>query len=147
VQLGRAPEELPDPEIKTFYRRLLGTVSRDLFHDGQWRLLSPGPAWQGSDSFRSIVAYFWRAAGGATALVAANLAGSRAQARVPISFPGLAGGNWRLRELLDQGQKRPTIYRRDGTSLVAHGLYVDLEPNAYHFFALERAGETGGPSA
>jgi glycosidase len=147
VQLGRAPQEPPNPEIQTFYRRLLGTVSGDLFHDGQWRLLSPRPAWQGSDSYRSIVAYYWHAAGGEAALVAANLASRRAQARLPISFPGLSGGNWQLRELLDLDQKRPTIYQRDGSALVANGLFVDLEPNAYHFFALERAGGAGDPSA
>jgi hypothetical protein len=137
VQLRRCPLEGPDGELEGFYRRLLHTTSRELFHKGQWRCLQPRTAWPGNGSWRSIIAYTWRLAGAEAALVAVNLSEHRSQARIALTWPGWGGKSWLLRELLDQGSNPPSVYHRDGDTLLSEGLYVELEPFSYHLLSVE----------
>jgi len=48
-----------------------------------------------------------------------------------LPFSGLAGGQWRLRDLLGTAQ-----YDRDGDGLQARGLYLDVPPWRCHVFEL-----------
>lgn len=137
VQLGRLPVEKRDVSLEHFYRQLLNVAGGNPFHDGDWRLLDPHIAWPSNGSFRNIIAYTWTVAGKVAVLTAVNLGARRSQARVPLTWPGWAGRTWALRELLDQGPARPAVYRRDGDRLLSEGLFVDLEPYAYHLLSAE----------
>ncbi len=137
VQLARLPAEERDLLLEGFYGRLLSTVGRDLFHDGEWQLLQPRAAWSGNGSFRNIVAYTWTLGVEEMALVVVNLGDHRSQARIPFLSKMWGGRTWALRELLDEGSPRPTSYIRDGDLLMSEGLYVELEPNGYHFLSVE----------
>ena len=142
VQLGRLPPEAHIPPLETFYRRLLGLAGEDMFHSGSWRLLEPRVAWPSNGSYRNIIAQAWYAEGTVAVLVAINLGDARSQARVRLTCPGWGGQTWALRELLEHGSARPTVYRRDGDQLLSEGLFVDLEPYAYHVLSVE-AAESG----
>ncbi len=60
-------------------------------------------------------------------MVVVNLSGQRAQGRIPLAWPDLAGRDWRLEDLLS-GE----AYVRDGGELAGPGLFVALEPWQYH---------------
>ena len=143
VQLGRRPSEAPDLELEHFYQRLLSIASQGLFHDGEWRLLEPRGAWSGNGSYRSITAYTWHLPGGQRTLIVLNLGQHRAQAVIPLSWPGLCDSAWRLSELLDEDQAHPTIYRREGSALQSDGMFVELEPSSFHFLSLEPVESSG----
>jgi hypothetical protein len=56
-------------------------------------------------------------------LVAVNYAPNRSQCRLRLSFNGLAGRGWRLRDLLGDA-----VYDRDGDELSGRGLYLEVGP-------------------
>jgi hypothetical protein len=137
VQLGRLPHEAIDPDLERFYRQLMPSVAQRLFHEGEWTLLEPRSAWTGNGSYRDIVAYAWHLPDGQRALIAANLGKHRAQALVPLSWPGLGERSWRLHELLHEAPSRPTTYLRDGSALQSNGLFVELDPCQFHFLSIQ----------
>jgi hypothetical protein len=67
-------------------------------------------------------------------IVAVNYAGHQTQCYVRLPLTGLAGGQWRLRDLLGDAQ-----YDRDGDELQSRGLYLDVPPWQCHAFEMERA--------
>ncbi len=154
VQLSRAPDEPVDTQIKTFYENVLTALNSPItlakigraanalpsIGRGEFKLLSPEPAWPGNPSFESFIIVQWEfpsdQQGNAPAiskkaetprwfhmftLVVVNLASHQAQCRVRLSVPGLAGVNWELRDLLGGGN-----FRRDGSGLEHEGLFLDL---------------------
>jgi hypothetical protein len=136
VRLGRRQVEPPDPDLVSFYHRLLAALRHLIFHDGAWRLLEPRQvAWDNS-SFQSFVAYRW-VLDGQYRLVAVNLAGGRAQCCVHFDLPSLAGKMWRLRDLLGDAR-----YLRDGSQLLSAGLFLDMPGYGFHIFEV-----TPGPPA
>ena len=62
VFLGRRPEERTDETLRAFYERLLGVVTRDPFHDGEWRLCERS-GWLDNQTYRSVLAWCWAEAG------------------------------------------------------------------------------------
>ncbi len=130
--LVRAPKEAPDKEVKGFYGQMLAVLRKPVMKTGEWQSLDPQPVWEGNGSWDSFVAHSWQGSGGERILVAVNYSPHASQCFLKLPFPGLEGRSVRFQDLLS-----PACYDRDGTELGERGLYLDLEPWAYHVFDLE----------
>ncbi len=130
VHLCREPEERTDPAVEEFYRRLFACLRLPAFRDGEWRPLDCSPAWEGNPSHDGYIAFAWEGEG-ERYLVAVNYAPDRGQCYVPLPWADLAGKGVRLRDLMG-----PAAYDRDGQSLLAPGLYLDVPGWGCHVFAV-----------
>jgi glycosidase len=128
VQLGRWPDSDPRATVRDLYDRLLRTIDRPLFHDGEWRLLDVHAA--GDDTCADLVATSW-AHGTDRAVIAANIGSREAQGLVQ-GAPWPAGST-----LAFVDQLTDDVYRWESVDL-ASGLYVRLAPGAAHVFLVER---------
>ena len=132
VFLSRRPDEAPDRELASWYRRLLAAVDDHQVRMGAWRLLEAS-GWPDNQSCRSLVTWSWASdRGGDRHLVVVNLSGQSAQARIPLDWPDLPGRSWRLADILG-----PSVFERDGAELASPGLFVDLGPWQSHLLALQ----------
>jgi hypothetical protein len=129
VFLGRRRHEPRDPALPSFYRRLLAEAARPVYRDGAFATCER-TGWADDRSGASLAAWCWRL-GEERRLVIVNVGRERAQARVRVPWPELAGRAWRLEDALDG-----TSYQRDGGELTGPGLHVDLAGGAWHLFAL-----------
>ena len=125
VQLGRQPDEAPDPVIQAFYRKLLHAVRDARLRDGEWSLCEIS-GWPDNESFRNLLSWRWVRTD-RRHLIVANLSARRSQARVRMPGVKPAGRTWRLRDLLSGDE-----YERDGDEMTDPGLFVDLPPWGYH---------------
>ena len=133
VHLRRGPVEPRDPDIAAFYDRLLVVLSKSGgFRAGAWSLIPPQPAWTGNPTWQDFISYAWRSPDGDCCVVVANYSDHRAQCRLRLPFTGLAGGRFRLVDLMGS-----EVYDRDGGELIDAGLYVDLGAWRYNVFGLK----------
>jgi hypothetical protein len=135
VFLTRRQRESVDSDLQAFYRRLLDAISAPVFREGTWRLCER-EGWPDNPSFRNLVAWCWRF-GEERVLVVANLSGQRSQARIRLPWEDMGGDlgirSWRLGEVLSE-----EVYDRSGRELSGPGLFVDLQPWAYHFLRFKQ---------
>jgi hypothetical protein len=127
--LVRGPSEPVNSAIRRFYDRLLEVLRRPIVRRGRWRLLDCLPAWEGNPSCDAVIAYAWEDPAGDQLVVAVNYASHRSQCYVRLPLAGLAGKQWRLRDLLGSAQ-----YDRDGSDLESRGLFLDVPPWQCHVF-------------
>ncbi len=127
---GQAGE---DPGLRAFYGRLLAALRVPAVREGSWQLLDARPAWAGNWTAECFLAYAWRGLEGRLFVVAVNYAPNHSQCYLPLPFPELADGTFRLTDLLG-----PASYDREGESLRAPGLFLDVGPWAYHVFEVVR---------
>jgi glycosidase len=127
VFLARRPTESPDPELHTFYQKLLEVVHRSAFHDGEWHLCNR-TGWPDNASFLNLVAWSW-VKDDERYLIVVNLSDGPAQARVQVPWAEAGGANWDLIDALSGA-----AFERRGGEMVSPGLYVDLGPWNYHLF-------------
>jgi hypothetical protein len=132
--LVRAPMEAVDGALERFYGKLRTVLAQPALRDGQWRLLECTQAWDGNGTWDGFIAWSWEIPGGPRRLVAVNYAGTQGQCYVRLPFPDLDGGSVWLRDLMS-----PASYDRNGTELLARGLYLDMPPWGYHVFEVTRA--------
>jgi hypothetical protein len=130
--LVRGPEESPDREMVEFYDHLLAILRKPVVKSGEWQSLACQPAWDGNGSWDSFVAHSWRGTSGERMLVAVNYAPHPSQCYLPLPFPEIKDRSVRLKDSLS-----PACYIREGNELLERGLYLDLQPWAYHVFDLE----------
>ena len=131
VFLSRRPDEPPDLDLANWYRALLAAVADHQVRAGQWRLLE-ATGWPDNQSCRNLTTWSWSAdPGDDRHVVAVNLSGQPAQARIGLDWPDLPGRYWRLTDILSK-----TVFERDGAELASPGLFVDLGPWQYHVLAL-----------
>ncbi len=131
VQLGRRPVEPFDPDIASFYSRLLTALRDPIFHDGAWQLLNPQAEWHGNPSYHNFVAYRWTS-GKERRLAVVNLSPTASQCFLPLNMPELAGHICFLDDVLGNAH-----YERDGDDLLTGGLYLNLPGYGYHLFTLQ----------
>jgi hypothetical protein len=132
VQLGRGPVEPVDPEIASFYEKLLRVIKDTAgFRHGAWSQIEPRPAWPGNWTSDNFIAYAWAGERGSRHLVVVNYAGTQGQCRLPLPFPELGGNQVRLTDLIGS-----EVYDRDGDELVGTGLYIDHLPWQCNLFAI-----------
>ncbi len=131
VFLSRRPDEAPDVELASWYRRLLAAVDAHQVRVGAWRLLEAS-GWPDNQSCRNMVAWSWAGdRGGDRHMVVVNFSEQPAQARIPLDWPDLPGRSWRFTDILSQ-----SAFERDGAELAGPGLFVDLGPWQFHLLAL-----------
>jgi hypothetical protein len=166
VFLDRGPDEPVDDEVAAFYAGLLKVLAECGLRRGEWTRC-PVTGWSDNGSFIDLLAWSWQPAAGsfrttavgprqcstATAvtspavtqpsdasaeplchLIVVNYSAHPSQGMVVMSREDLAGKDWRLADPLDGRE-----FVRQGDGLLDPGLFVDLEPWSYHFFALERS--------
>ncbi len=129
VFLGRRPEEPGDPALPAFYRKLLSEAARPVYRDGAFATCALR-GWDDNPTWRNLAAWCWRL-GDQRRLVVVNVGRERSQALVRVPWPDLAARIWRLEDVL-----AGTVFDRSGADLAGPGLFVDLEPAAWHLFAL-----------
>jgi len=131
--LRRRAHEPADVRLYAFYERLLASARHPLVRDGDWRLLEIRQAWNGNPTHERFLAFLWECAD-RRLLVAVNYGPTQGQCWVELATPALAGGTWRLRDLLDPAVR----YERDGDELATRGLYLDVPAWGRHVFELTR---------
>lgn len=130
--LVRGPEEPVDAALAQFYARLLAALRHPALRDGLWSLLDCVPAWDGNPTAQQFVAWRWEGAADSGLLAAVNYAPQRGQCFVRLPWPGLAGRQLRLRDLLGDA-----VYERTGDDLFGRGLYLDLPAWGHHVFEMQ----------
>ncbi len=131
VQLCRAPGEPVDAPLQAFYERLLACRQHAAIREGEWRLLTPVPAWDGNPTWNAFVAFAWEGGGGRRLLVTANYGATQGQCYVRLPFAE-RGRAVRLRD-----QMGTAVYDRSGDELQEKGLYLDLPAWGYHVFEVD----------
>jgi glycosidase len=124
----RAPEPV-DPEVKSYYARLLACMRRPEVRDGDWQLCDARPAWEGDPTSERFIAGSW-AGTGPKLLVVVNYGPTQGQCFVSLPEKDLTGRRMLLRDLMNA----TTVYERDGDDLARNGLYLDLPAWGYHVF-------------
>jgi len=122
---------LPDPVLSEYYERLLAALKHPAVRNGRWQLLECQPAWEGSGTWDSFIAFAWQGADGSRLLAVVNYTPNQSQCYVRLPLAGLSGQAVWLADLLG-----PAVYERDGGDLQAHGLYLDLPAWGYHLFEM-----------
>jgi len=130
--LVRGPDEGISSELKQFYEQLLGSLRSPVVRNGNWQLLECLPAWDGNRSSDAFIAFAWHNQSGDRVVVCVNYADHASQCYVRFPFPGLEGRHWKLKDQLSDA-----TYGREGTELIAKGLYLDVAPWKYHVFTLQ----------
>jgi hypothetical protein len=121
--LCRSPQEPIDSRRVEFYDRLLAILCQCVVRDGQWQLVECTPAWDGNWTADCFVAFAWHGISDERLLVTVNYAPNQSQCYAHLPFDGLDGHTWRL-----QDQLSDAAYDRNGSDLLAHGLYLDEGP-------------------
>jgi hypothetical protein len=128
VQLARAAPEPPDSGVRALYGKLLALSNEELFHRGQWKLLVVKSA--GDQTYQNLIAYRWRL-GTVLNVVVVSLGATTSQGWVPLGEETDASRDYTFHDQLND-----RTYERNGSELVAPGLFVRLEPHRVHFFAV-----------
>lgn len=137
VQLGRRPREPEDRRLRGFYEKLLAALGDPVLRRGRWRALEAKPAWEGSSTWEQFLIQRWEGGRLGSRLAVANLGPQQGQCYVELDLAQLCARRVILRDLLSSA-----LYQRDGDSLKAPGLYLDMAPYQVHLFALEPAPPT-----
>ena len=127
IHLVRQPFETVNEELHSFYESLLELLKRPIFRYGDWNLLKCEPAWEGNGSFESIIAFTWLRTDRDRIVVVVNYKPYQSQGYLKLPFTNYVGGHWRLQDSMSDD-----LYERDGNELRVTGLYLDLDPWAYH---------------
>lgn len=97
--------------------------------DGQWQLLECRPAWDGNWTWDGFIAFAWQGPESRLLLGVVNYAGNQGQCYVRLPFEDLLGQSVRL-----QDRTSSAVYDRNGDTLLAPGLYLDMPPWGYQVF-------------
>jgi hypothetical protein len=136
MHVGRRPQEPVNTALQTFYRRLLQALQRPEAHEGQWRLWTCRPAWEGNGTWDQFIVFSGEQ-GNRRLLGAVNYGPAQGQCYVTLGLPGLAGSKFTLLDLLGDAR-----YEREGDGLAGNGLYLDMPAWGFHLFELKEKTAT-----
>jgi hypothetical protein len=131
VFLARRPKEPIEESPGAFYKKLLKATDKPVFRDGDWSLCER-TGWPDNPSFQNLVCWNW-VKGETRYLIVINLSDQKVQARVRVPWRDIQGESLRLSDALSD-----VAFERNGDEMGGEGLYIELEPWAYHFFECER---------
>jgi hypothetical protein len=137
MHLRRRLDEPPDPAVQSFYERLLRCLNRPEVRDGEWRLWSCRPAWEGNPTWNQFLVFSWEGRTQGRSLVVVNYGALRGQCYVTLRLEGLAGKRVLLQDLMGDAR-----YEREGDALLGTGLYLDMAPWGYSVFDVRELGES-----
>jgi len=135
VQLGRDPEEGTDPDVVSFYERLLHVAKAQVFKEGKAHVLEVTPAFDGDKGFQPVVGFAY-SHGKEVGLVAVNQ--DERVASGYLRFPEGFWNGWSHVNLRERVAEPETEYSREGNQLQRQGLFVQLEPYAFHLLTATR---------
>lgn len=135
VFLGRRPAEPVNPELQSFYKKLLNGINTPLLRSGRWTLCDRS-GWPDNSSYQNLVAWSW-VNDDDRYLIVVNLSDNVAQARIRVPWCDAGGETWRLFDALTG-----VTYDRDGYEMEGLGLYVELGPWNCNLFRCSRARKT-----
>jgi hypothetical protein len=120
-----------DPAATAFFTKILRITKDDIFHRGEWNLLTVTS--EGDDSSGNLVVYEWRS-DKAWKVIAVNLAGSASQGRVHFGDRPLA-----TKEYVFYDELNDVRYIRSADELRSPGLFVRREGFDAHLFNVSPA--------
>ena len=129
VQLARRPVEPEDARIASFYEELFAALNATAVGHGEFEILRPRSAWSQNSTDHCFVIVQWQSTPDAFDLVVVNLSAQPSQCYVTPTVAGLARREWKMLDLL--GEEK---YWRNGSEMVARGLYLALPPRAAQLF-------------
>jgi glycosidase len=132
VQLCMATEEPLDQEAGVFYKRLLRITNEEVFHNGQWKLVTMHST--GDSTFENLVAYQWKG-DSVWKIVVVNLSPLTSQGRLYL-WNILKTNCQSSHSYVFHDQLNDQVYERHQEDLVQDGLYVSLNPFGAHVFAV-----------
>ncbi len=133
THLCRGPVEPSDPQIASFYAKLLRLIKETAaFRDGVWSQIQPHSAGPGNWTSECFVAYAWAGVDGSRYVIVVNNAANQAQCRLPLPFPDLQGKQICLTDLMGT-----EIYDRNGDEAIGPGLFIDHAPWHFNVFAVQ----------
>ncbi|MBI4605210.1 MAG: alpha-amylase [Planctomycetes bacterium] len=135
VQLSRRQGEPRDEGIARFYERLLKALQDPVFRRGAFRSLRTRAAWDGNTTWIGFVAHEWEEPGGGLAVVVVNYGPTQGQCYVDVPHARFGGKTVELSDAF--GDVR---YLRDGSELLAKGLYLDMASCGFHLFRVRSHG-------
>jgi hypothetical protein len=126
VQLGRWPDESEQPELASFYRRLLRCVDHPVFHDGTFSVLDVN---EDGHTPSRLVAGWW-ALEPEFRLAVANVGNedARGRVRLPERLPGHGS------PVVFTDQLRPERHDQARADVARDGLWVDVAAGRAHIF-------------
>jgi Alpha amylase, catalytic domain len=119
--LVRGPEETIDPEIQSFYQKLLKLVRLPVVKEGEWQLLNAKPNRVGNSSNENTIAMSWKHSDGSLLVVVVNMSETQSQACVELAWDATDLSSVRFIDLLNDA-----VYDREAKQLREQGLFVDL---------------------
>lgn len=132
VQLGRHRDEPINPDILALYEGLLLITNEDVFHIGEWHLLSMQSA--GNTTFKNLIAYQWQSSS-AWKIVIVNVSSDLSQGYLTLSdvppFSALPRHSYLFQEQLTA---QTNAYSYD--ALMQQGLPITLSPFGAQIFAV-----------
>jgi hypothetical protein len=131
MHLGRRPAEPADRDLRAFYGRLLDVMRRPEARDGDWRLWSCRPAWDGNPTATQFIVASWQL-GEQRLVIAVNYGSTAGQCYVTLGLSGLTGRRFRLVDLLSSVE-----HVRQGDELAGRGLYLDMPAWGHQLFSIE----------
>lgn len=128
VQLIREPKEDTETPVWQFYERLLAVCKSVSFHDGEWQLITTGPAREGNGSHENLLAWSWQYAARLKVIVV-NYSSNPAQGWLRLPPYHNSPEN-----IVFHDELTGVTHSRDPKELGTQGLYVDLNPWQAHIF-------------
>ncbi len=127
--LVRAPRENVEETLQKFYTKLLTVIKKQVFRDGEWKLLDCKPSWNDNSTWDNFLAFAWTGKDGERALVTVNYSPHQGQCYITLPFADLSEKTVRLSDMMSSA-----IYDRDGNELISGGLFLDMPAWGYHIF-------------
>jgi hypothetical protein len=128
VQLGREPKEHSNDQVETFYDQLMKIVSKEIFREGEWKLIECKRVWDNNYTNSNILAWEW-SYNNERALVVVNFSAGTSQCRIPLEVSSY-DEQFDLTDVLNN-----KTYHRYREELLLPGLFVELGPWQSHIFS------------
>lgn len=131
ITLRMAADEPADPVSVSFFGKILGITQEEVFHTGQWSLLSVTN--EGDSTSENLVVYEWRS-GDIWKIIVINLSAGSSQGRVHLGDRVSPAKIYVLRDQIDDVR-----YLRSGEELSTLGLFVRRDAFEAHLFDVTSA--------
>ena len=131
ITLRTAAPELPAPRIASLFEKILRLTNQDVFHRGEWNLLSVKP--EGDATGGNLVVYQWRLEK-SWKIIVVNLSAETSQGRL-----NLAGRVSPSLDYVFYDELNEVRYMRSGEELSGLGVFIRLEGSQAHLFDVSPA--------